>query len=276
MTAALRCVYCDLDGTLLGAGASFLHDADGAFSLLGARALEACERAGAEVVLYSGRRHSTLFADARMLGIRSYAFEAGAGFVLDGELHWLTAALAGRDPGDGKTIFDVIEASGAPALLLERYVGRLEYHSPWHLDRDVSHLFRGEVDSVEADALLVEAGHGNLRLVDNGAIVARSPGLVGVERPRAYHLVPRDASKARAVAFHMRARGYRPEECVAVGDSREDMGAAEAVGTFWLVANGLARDPSLRDALAPNVRVCEGANGAGVYEAVITELAERR
>ena len=33
----MRCVYVDLDGTLLGAHASFLHDADGNFSLLGAR-----------------------------------------------------------------------------------------------------------------------------------------------------------------------------------------------------------------------------------------------
>jgi hypothetical protein len=48
------------------------------------------------------------------------------------------------------------------------------------------------------------------------------------------------------------------------------------VSTFWLVANGLAGDPSLREALGGNVRVCEGRNGEGVYEAVITELAERR
>ncbi len=276
MTTPLRCVYCDLDGTLLGQNASFLHDADGTFSLLGARALEACARAGAEVVIYSGRRRSTLFGDARMLGVRSYAFEAGAGFVLDGELHWLAGELDGWDPGSGATIFDVIEASGAPAMLLERYAGRLEYHAPWHLDRDVSHLFRGDVDAAEADALLHGAGHTDLRLVDNGAIAAPSAGLPGVERPRAYHLIPREASKARAVAFHMRARGYRPEECVAIGDSREDMGAAAAVGTFWLVANGPARDPSLRDSLAANVRVCEERNGAGVYEAVLTELAERR
>jgi hydroxymethylpyrimidine pyrophosphatase-like HAD family hydrolase len=266
----LRCLYCDLDGTLLGDGASFLHDAEGSFSLLGARALEACARAGAEVVIYSGRRRSTLFHDARILGVRSYAFEAGAGFVLDGELHWLTGELA---PRDGQTVFELIEASGAPALLLERYAGRLEYHAPWHLDRDVSHLFRGDVDAAEADALLRDAGHGALRLVDNGAIVHAMPGIA---HPRAYHLVPRDASKARAVAFHMRARGYAPEECIAVGDSREDMGAAEVAGTFWLVANGLERDPSLRDSLAANVRVAEGRNGEGVYEAVITELAERR
>ena len=263
MSTPLRCVYLDLDGTLLGRDASFLHDADGGFSLLGARALEACARAGAEVVIYSGRRRSTLFHDARILGVRCYAFEAGAGFVLDGELHWLTGDVV---PEEGRTVFDVIEASGAPALLLDRFA--LEYHAPWHEDRDVSHLFRGMADAAEVDALLEAEGHGALRLVDNGAIVAPMPG---IPRPHAYHLIPRAASKARAVAFHMRARGYTPEECVAVGDSREDMGAAEAVGTFWLVANGAADTTGV-----DNVRRCEGANGAGVYEAILSELAERR
>ena len=67
---------------------------------------------------------------------------------------------------------------------------------------------------------------------------------------RAYHLIPRAASKARAVARHMQARGYAPEEVIAVGDSREDLGAAAVVGTFWLVANALEREPGLRAAMA--------------------------
>ena len=49
-----------------------------------------------------------------------------------------------------------------------------------------------------------------------------------------------------------------------------------AVGTFWLVANGLEKDPSLRAALTANARVATERNGAGVYEAVMTELSERR
>jgi phosphoglycolate phosphatase len=271
--ARLRCVYCDLDGTLLGARASFLHDAEGRFSLLGARALEACARADVEVVLYSGRQRATLLRDARTLGLRSYVFEAGAGVVLDGELHWLTGVWK---PDSDRNVREQIEASGAPALLLERYAGRLEHFDPFVAGREVSYLLRGEVDAFEADALLEEHGYGDLRLLDNGAIARRSAALPGIERPRAYHLIPRGISKARGVAFHMRARGYAREECIAIGDSREDLGAAEEVGAFWLVANGLAGDPSLRDALTPRVRVCEGANGAGVYEAVITELAERR
>jgi hydroxymethylpyrimidine pyrophosphatase-like HAD family hydrolase len=266
----VRCVYVDLDGTLLGADASFLRDGNGNFSLLGARALEACARAGVEVVIYSGRRQLTCFYDARFLGIRSYAFEAGAGVVIDGELHWLTGDLV---PRDGKTIFDQIDESGAPALLLEHFAGRLEYHEPWHRDRDVSHLFRGDVDAFEADELLAEHGHEHLRLVDNGGIHPIVPEHADF---RAYHLVPAGASKAGAVAFHMRVRGYAREECIAVGDSREDMGAAEVVRTFWLVANGVERDPSIRAALTANTRVCEERNGAGVYEAVMTELSERR
>jgi hydroxymethylpyrimidine pyrophosphatase-like HAD family hydrolase len=252
----------DLDGTLLGRGASLLHDADGAFTLLGVRAVEALHRAGAELVLFSGRRKAQVAEGARLLGQSAYIYEAGAAVVLGDEEHWLTGDLV---PRDGVTIHDQIAASGAPALLLERYAGRLEHHSPWHVGREVSHLFRGLVDAFEADALLAEHAHGDLRLVDNGAITRTMPG---IEHPHVYHLVPRAASKARAVAFHMRVRGYAREEVIAVGDSREDLGAAEAVGRFWLVANARVGEAPL----PANVRVADARNGPGVYEAVITEL----
>jgi phosphoglycolate phosphatase len=268
----LRCVYCDLDGTLLGPGASLLHDHEGAVSLLGVRAVEACHRADVELVLFSGRRKAQVAEPARLLGQRTYIYEAGSALVLDGAEEFLTGGLV---PHDGVTIHDQIGATGAPRLLLEHFAGRLEYHDPWHLGREVSHLFRGGIDAFEADALLSERGHGDLRLVDNGAIGHR---MAGVEQPRAYHLIPRAASKARAVRRHAQARGYALEETIAIGDSREDLGAAPAVGTFWLVANALEKDPTLATVLAAeeNVRVAEERYGAGVYEAVITELAERR
>ena len=64
-----RCVYTDLDGTLLGKGASLFHDGEGRFSLLPARALEACDRAGVEVVIKSGRRKAQVMEDARIIGL---------------------------------------------------------------------------------------------------------------------------------------------------------------------------------------------------------------
>src|SRR5208282_147088 len=148
------------------------------------------------------RRRTQVAEDARLLGQRSFIFESGACLVLDGEEHWLTGALM---PGE-LTIYEQIERSGAPALLLERYRGRLEHHEPWHRGREVSHLFRGDVDAAEADALLAANGHAGLRLVDNGGVSRRSLALTGLEQVRGYHLVPASASKAAAVALHANAR----------------------------------------------------------------------
>lgn len=266
----MRCAYVDLDGTLLGPGASVLRDAEGNFSRAGVRALEACHRAGVEVVLYSGRRRAQVAEDSRILGLTAYIFELGAAVVIDGEIEWLTGDMV---PGE-RSIHDQITDSGAPALLLERFDGRLEYHHPWHHEREVTHLFRGQVDDAEVRTLFHEHGLDHLRLVDNGTVRRRSPGLADLPIVRAYHLVPAAASKAGAVARHMQVRGYTPEECIAVGDSREDMSAGDVVGTFWLVGNAVERDPTLRDDVRPNARIAEGRYGEGVYEAVVTTLAE--
>ncbi len=268
----VRCLYLDLDGTLLGRGASLLHDGEGAVTIDGVRAVQACLRTDVEVVLMSGRRRAQVFEDSRLLGQSSFVFEAGACVVLEGEEHWLTGELM---PGE-LTIAEQIERSGAPALLLEHYSGRLEYHEPWHVEREVSHLFRGLVEAVEVDRLLAERGHANLRLVDNGVVNRRSPALAGLPHVRGYHLVPAGASKAAAVAFHRRARGYSREETFAVGDSREDLACAAQVDVFWLVANAIERDPSMRAAIAAheNVRVTEAGHGSGVYEAVLSTLKD--
>ena len=272
----MRCVYLDLDGTLLGPGGSLVRDADGRFSLQGVRALEACARAGVEVVLYSGRRQGSVFESSRLIGSTAYTFEVGCGLVIDGELEWLTDGI---EPSASEgTIYDQIEHSGGPALLLERYAGRLEYHLPWSRGREVSHLFRGLVDVGEAQELLDSNGYGWLRFVDNGVVRAVAEQMPGLMVVHAYHLIPAAASKPRAVARHMQVRGYGPEDCIAVGDSREDIGVSSVVGAFWLVANAVERDPTLAADLdgRPGIRIATGGYGSGVYEAVVTTLAERR
>jgi phosphoglycolate phosphatase len=272
----VRCLYVDLDGTLLGPDASLLTGADGRFSALGVRALEACARADVEVVIYSGRRQSSVFDAARLIGSRAYVFELGCGLVVDDELEWLTDGVVPSD--EGGTIYAQIEASGAPALLLDRMAGKLEYHAPWSRGREVSHLFRGHVDLSEVTALMDSEGFGWLRLVDNGVIRAAAEQMAGMPVIHAYHLIPGGASKARGVARHMQIRGYAPEDCIAAGDSREDMEAVSVVGTFWLVANALERDLTLGQEVAGRrgVRIASESYGAGVYEAVVTTLAEGR
>ena len=268
----LRCVYTDLDGTLLGKWGSLFRDADGEFSLRQGRALEACHRADVEVVIMSGRREPQVMSDSRLIGQTSYIYEAGCGVVIDGERTLLTGEWV---PDDGGTPAEKMLAAGIPDLLFEAFPGRLEWHHPWHHERRLSHLFRGKVDVEAANALLVDRGHDDLRFLDNGAI-ARP--MDGIDVAHAYHLVPGGASKAKGVAFHARARGYAPDECIAIGDSVEDLDAASAVGRFFAVANGPERNPEMREAIAahPNVTVTEGRMGDGFYEAVVSTLAERR
>ncbi len=269
---ALRCVYTDLDGTLLGPLGSLFRDPDGNFTLLQARALEACSRAGVEVVIMSGRRESTVRTDARLMGQGSYIYEAGCGVMIGGERTYLTGDWT---PDENGTPADKLIDSGVPDMLFERFAGTLEWHAPWHTGRELSLLMRGKVDVAEANALIENKGHTDMRFLDNGAINRRMDGVEG--RAHAYHLVPGGASKAKGVDFHMRARGYAPQECIAVGDSIEDLESAASVGHFFCVANGPERDDALRAAISrfPNATVTEGAMGDGFYEAVVSTLATR-
>ncbi len=267
-------MYLDLDGTLLGPGASLLRGADGRFALQGVRALQACARADVEVMLYSGRRQSSVFEVARLIGASAYTFDVGCGLVIDGELEWLTGGIVPST--EAGTIHDQIELSGAPAMLLERYAGRLEHHTPWTEGREVSHLFRGSIDLDEAQAALDASGYEWLRLLDNGVVLAQEEQMPGLPTVHAYHLIPAASSKAGAVARHMQVRGYDTADCIAVGDSREDLEASSLVESFWLVANAVTRDPMLAAEVAgrPGVRIASEPYGAGVYEAVVTTLAE--
>jgi hypothetical protein len=267
---ALRCVYTDLDGTLLGRYGSLFRDSEGEFSMLQARALEACHRAGVEVVIKSGRREGSVLEDAKLIGSSSYICEVGCLVVTDGER---TALVGDLEPDPGKTLAETMVDRGIPDELFEHFGGRLEWHSPWHRQREFSLLFRGKVDTDQANAVLSDRGHEGLRLIDNGAIFAPMEGIEGPAH--AYHLLPEHASKAKAVAFHMRARGYAGEECIAIGDSVEDLAVADVVGRFFVPANGPERDPALAEAIGgwPNVTVTEGRMGDGVYEAVISTLA---
>jgi hypothetical protein len=208
--------------------------------------------------------------DAKLIGSRSYICEVGCLVVIDGER---TELIGDVEVAEGKTLAETMVDRGIPDELFEHFAGRLEWHSPWHRQRELSLLFRGKVDVREANEMLAERGVTELKLIDNGAIFAPMDGIEGPAH--AYHLLPAAASKANAVAFHMRARGYASDECIAIGDSVEDLSVAEVVGRFFVPANGPERDAELREAIAgrQNVTVTEGRMGEGVYEAIVSTLA---
>ena len=271
---SLRCVYTDLDGTLLGQGGALFLDREGNFSMAQARALEACARAGVEVVIMSGRREPQVHEAARLMGQRSYIFEAGCAFAIDGETTLLTGEMQ-PDEYEG-TVYEQIERRGIPAMLFEHFEGRLEYHSPWHHGRVHSHLFRGKVDVDEANALLGEHGDDDLRFLDNGAIGTPMKTVEG--QTHAYHLVPRTVSKAAAVAAHARAQRLRPRG-VHRGRRLGRGPRGRRLGRPLLRRR--QRPRARTPACAPtsrsfdNVTVTEGTNGDGFYEAVVSALMDR-
>ncbi len=189
---------------------------------------------------------------ARLFGQGSYIYEAGACVVLDGEEHWLTGELL---PGE-QTIAEQIERPGRPTLLLERYRAAWSTTSRGTRTRGLAPVPRARRRGRGRRAARRTQGHGDLRLVDNGVISARSPDLAALDHVRCYHLVPGGASKARAGSTsHRRARGYAREETIAVGDSREDLACAGRGRTFLAGAQRRRARPVDREALAahPNV-----------------------
>ena len=244
----LRAAYVDMDGTLLGRRASLFHDADGAFTMLGARVLEACARASVELVPYSGRRQSTLLHNAVMLGLRS-CISRRVRVVLDGEV---------------VSLVERTTKQRANALLLARVPARDV--RPMEPRARVVAALAGRRSGVGGGGrMLIEEGFGAWRLVDNGLMhgvrVAGLPpdaarGLEGPRRraPHAARGTWRRRSSRSGTRWRTSARP-RSSARSARGEREPEVHSA---------ARGVAKCGSPRSEQRRRLR------------AVITELAERR
>lgn len=262
----LRVFFSDIDGTAAGHGGSWVHDGDGNFSWGTVYALERCQERGVKFVPMSGRHGTSLFETTRAFGLSRFIGELGSVIQLEpGQVHWLTGAW---HPTNTDTIHEQIVGSGALDVLFNAFPGQLEFHDDrktggpdWNKGREVTVLLRGNIDPVKADDLLADAGH-ELVVLDNGAI--RS----GVH---AYHLAPPGVSKAAAIRRFLELSGVAREDAAGAGDSEEDLAVAPEVGHFFIMRNGVAKDPQLAQSVAfagSNVTVTRRSYGEGVYEAV--------
>jgi hypothetical protein len=255
----LKALYADLDGTLLGPGGSLFAAEDGAISDRAVRALIALHGSGVDLVLMSGRTRRGLHEVARVLGASAYLAELGAQLVEESGRE--IVANHGAFTGDGRPV-DTIARSGAGALLLERFPGRLEPVAPW---TETSMMFQGFVDTADGQAVLDEAGFAWLAFHDNGRLRRTLPGL-DVPEVHAYHLLPKGVSKATGVRLHRERHALAREQTAAVGDSAADVVVAAEVGRFFLVANG--REAIGDTALPEGAVVTSATYGDGFAEAV--------
>jgi predicted mannosyl-3-phosphoglycerate phosphatase (HAD superfamily) len=264
---AVRVVYTDMDGTMLGRGGSFVRDPDGSLDPEPTATLLEALGSGIDVVPATGRSLRGLLGDARILGLQTVIAEMGAVVAYDVGREVVTNL--GEYPGGEEPPAAHMERAGAVRLLFESFAGRLEHHTPWSAWRDYTQLFRGLVDTGEANAVL--AGHdlGWLALHDNGrlhgAYLGLEPGA-----SHAYHLMPRGVDKGSAVALDRARRGYAREETIAIGDAIADLAMAPEVGALILVRDAVEADDALA-ALAseiPNVYVSPRPGNLGWCDAM--------
>jgi len=268
---AISVLYTDVDGTLVGPLGNLLWDSRRIPTLAAAEALVRAAREGLQIVALTGRARGPMFEFARVLGLESWICELGGIRVYDrGDT---VVHEHGAFPGGG---VPTAELHRAVELLLESYPGRLEEHSPWNASRESSFLLRGEVSTAEAEDRLAAAGLGWATLVDNGVIPSRYENLAGLERVRAYHLLPRGVSKQAAIAADRAVRGLARSGCAVVGDAAADLECRGEVGRCFLVRNGLDKDPSLRWVTEPGsgVEVTKAGHGEGFAEVVHRLLDE--
>lgn len=239
--ASARMLYTDLDGTLLGLGGSLLVDAQTRPSLVTADAVVRLNVAKLEVIVCSGRNRIQVAEIARLCGWRGFIAELGCVVVPD----------RGAEPlfelGDwtpdmlmaGETPFEAIERVGALNALSEAFPGKIENHAPHHLNREATHVLRGDLDLEAASEVL-----GSLALpvdvVDNGIIHPLATTLRDVSEVHAYHLVPAGVTKAGSIAADIARRGMTPADALAIGDSAVDVQMSDSVALCALTAQSLA------------------------------------
>lgn len=262
----LKVVYTDIDGTLVGPGGCFFRLADRSFSTEPAETLIRAIQAGIDVVPVSGRNVSQILHDSRMLGLKNYIAEMGAAIVHD--LHNITCNFEYADSGNGQTIYQQVEKTGAVKDLINNFAGYLEYHEPWSADRDFTAVLRGSVDVNQANAFLANYPF-KLQFVDNGKIDRISPTLK-VTETHAYHVIPYGVSKSSAVKKDIEMRRISKNTTIALGDAATDLDFADEVGAFFLVKNGFEANPELADRIlqTDNIFITEHKMGLGWAEVI--------
>lgn len=266
--AQVEVLYTDLDGTLLGPGGTLLSDAEGRPSAATADAIARVNAAGLPVVIASGRNRVQLTEVARMCGWRGFIAELGCVIVRErgAEQEYFLGDWPDGIIDPAVTPYEMIERAGALDVLVRAFPGRIENHTPWHLNREATHVLRGRVDMEQASALLADLGL-PVRIVDNGIIRPPSTTLVGVDEIHVYHLIPSGVTKRGAVLRDVIARGLERRQACAIGDSMADIEMAEECAMLVLVANALADERVVAAAEGlDNVYVTGGARGEGWVE----------
>ncbi|MEA2015767.1 MAG: HAD-IIB family hydrolase [Actinomycetota bacterium] len=261
----LKVIYTDLDGTLFNERGCLIKDHENNYYLDAVRLFRKIRDREIDIVMISGRNRYQLRYIAQMIGLKNYVSELGAELVYNlGEKVYPTFDdnRTGYElTGGGKDLIKITE------LLKKSFPGRIESKIEWSKYRAYNALFFGEIDLDRANRLIESEGYKGLALVDNGfsSLVTLD---IDVKRLHIYNLMPAGVNKSNGIILDKKKRNFAAGDCIAIGDSLEDLKMADEVKYFFLMKNALEHKETIADELKKykNVYITEGEMNRGWAE----------
>ena len=242
----LKVIYTDLDGTLFNDQGCIIKDCEGNFYFEVVKLFEKITQKNWDIVLVSGRNKLQLRYNSMLVGVKNYITELGSELVhnlgekvyvtFDSEKYSYEITKCGRD------LVNIIK------ILKEAFPNKIDSNLDWSIDRTFNALFFGDVDLEKANRILKDAGYGGLVLVDNGFSKLVKLNL-DVENMRIYNLMPRGVDKSSAIKLDKELRNFKDSNCIALGDSIEDLKMASVVKYFFLMRDAIERDGDILNSL---------------------------
>ena len=242
----LKVIYTDLDGTLFNDQGCIIKDCEGNFYFEVVKLFEKIAQKNWDIVLVSGRNKLQLRYNSMLVGVKNYITELGSELVhnlgekvyvtFDSEKYSYEITKCGRD------LVNIIK------ILKEAFPNKIDSNLDWSIDRTFNALFFGDVDLEKANRILKDAGYGGLVLVDNGFSKLVKLNL-DVENMRIYNLMPRGVDKSSAIKLDKELRNFKDSNCIALGDSIEDLKMAPVVKYFFLMRDAIERDGDILNSL---------------------------
>ncbi|OPL17470.1 MAG: hypothetical protein AVO38_00320 [delta proteobacterium ML8_D] len=264
----LRVIYTDLDGTLLNGSGCLIKDYKNDYYLDALGSLARLEHKGLDVVLASGRNGFQLRLNAQVMGLKNYIAELGAELIYNlGEKVYTTFDDSGAvyDTGDGgRDLIKIID------LLKKSFPGKIESRIEWSRYRNYNAVFFGEIDLDKANSLLARNGYGGLVLVNNGFSSSLVKVDLNVEKLNIYILIPAGVDKSGGIKLDKKIRKFGADNCIALGDSTEDLKMAGEVKYCFLMRNALDGKEDISGELNKydNVYIADGIMNRGWAEVI--------
>jgi hydroxymethylpyrimidine pyrophosphatase-like HAD family hydrolase len=220
-----------------------------------------------DVVLVSGRNKMQLKYNAQMLNLKNYIAEIGSEVVYDlgREVH------ATYDKSRFKYDFASLgpDLDAVADLLKKAFPMQIDYKAEWNRYRSTNVLFLGEIDLAKANRLLEENGYGDSLLINNGP-TALYPTNLNVNKVYFYNLMPKGVDKSSGIKLDKKIRGLSGKNCIALGDSLEDLKMAGEVSYFFLMNNNLEEEKDVLEVLPEyeNVYISENKMNRGWTEII--------